>query len=71
MARIEAFEVAQAEGAVPSRVTSEATVAARRGPSGVARFMRSSPLGTVALVFLLLVIVLASWRTSSPTGTRS
>src|SRR3954454_18511 len=59
MARIEAFEAAQAEGAVPSRVPSEATVATRRGPRGVGRFIRSSPLGTVALAFLLVVIAMA------------
>ena len=60
MARIEAFEAAAAEGAVPSRVTSEATVAARRrGPTGIRRFARSSLLGTVAVVFLLVVLVMA------------
>src|SRR5262245_57591110 len=60
MARIEAFEATAAEGDAPSRVTSEATVAARRrGPTGFRRFVRSSPLGTVALVFLLVVLVMA------------
>jgi ABC-type dipeptide/oligopeptide/nickel transport system permease subunit len=56
MAKIEAFEAAPIERAGPPRATSAAR---RRGPTGVSRFVRSSPLGTVALVFLLVVVVFA------------
>jgi ABC-type dipeptide/oligopeptide/nickel transport system permease subunit len=60
MAKIEAFEVAPAERAGPPRVASEAAgPARRRGPTGVGRFVRSSPLGTVALIFLFVVVVFA------------
>jgi ABC-type dipeptide/oligopeptide/nickel transport system permease subunit len=60
MAKIDAFEVAPAEQAGPVLADIDSTRATRRrSPSGVARFIRSSPLGTVALIFLLLVVILA------------
>src|SRR5690242_724611 len=60
MAKIEAFDATPAERAGPSRAGSEATSASRRrGPTGIGRFVRSSPLGTVALIFLLAVVVFA------------
>jgi ABC-type dipeptide/oligopeptide/nickel transport system permease subunit len=60
MAKIEAVEVALAERAGPSWVAVDApSPASRRRRGGIARFVRSSPLGTIALVFLVLVLVLA------------
>ena len=60
MAKMEAFEAAPAERAGPSRAAAEVSVAGRRrGPRGVGRFVRSSPLGTVAVLFLAVVVVLA------------
>jgi ABC-type dipeptide/oligopeptide/nickel transport system permease subunit len=57
MAKIEAIETGPAERAGPGRDVP--SPAARRGPRGVGRFVRSSPLGTVALIFLLVVLVFA------------
>ena len=60
MAKIEAAEVVLAERAGPPGVVAGAPgLVARRGPRGLARFVRSSPLGTVALAFLVVVVVLA------------
>src|SRR4051812_39065464 len=60
MAKIDAVEVAPAERAGPPWIAVGApSPAARRGPSGIARFVRSSPLGTVAMAFLVVVVVLA------------
>jgi ABC-type dipeptide/oligopeptide/nickel transport system permease subunit len=60
MAKMEAVAVAPAERPGPSSVATDApTPLARRGPGGVARFVRSSPLGTVALLFLLFVVLMA------------
>ena len=60
MANIEAVEVAAAERAGPGWAAVGApSPAARRGRGGLARFVRSSPLGTIALAFLVVVLVLA------------
>ncbi len=60
MAKIEAVEVAPAERAGPLPVAANAPRSgARRGPGGIGRFVRSSPLGTVALLFLIVVMLLA------------
>ncbi|MCC6174196.1 MAG: ABC transporter permease [Chloroflexi bacterium] len=60
MAKIDVIEGAPAERAGPSGAVPEVVIAARRrGPTGVRRFVRSSPLGTIALLFLLVVIVMA------------
>lgn len=60
MANMEAVEAASAERAGPARAAANAPApAARRRPGGIARFVRSSPLGTVAVLFLAVVFVLA------------
>jgi peptide/nickel transport system permease protein len=57
MAKIDAVEAAPA---APARGAPDApSPIARRGPGGVARFVRSSPLGTAALLFLLAVVLMA------------
>src|SRR5437763_13106174 len=60
MAKIEAVEVALAERAGPPRGAADApSLAGRRRPGGIGRFVRSSPLGTVALLFLIAVVLMA------------
>jgi ABC-type dipeptide/oligopeptide/nickel transport system permease subunit len=60
MAKIEAAEHAPTEWAGPPLVEAAAPrAAARRGPRGVGRVVGSSSLGTVALAFLAVVLVLA------------
>lgn len=60
MAKSEVVEVASAGRAgTPWAAAGAPGLAARRGPRGLARFVRSSPLGTVALAFLVVVVVLA------------
>jgi ABC-type dipeptide/oligopeptide/nickel transport system permease subunit len=60
MAKIDAVEAASAERTGPSRTARDAPApAARRRPGSVARFVRSSPLGAAALLFLAVVVVLA------------
>ncbi len=60
MAKIEAVEVAPAERAGPLPVATDGpSPATRRRRGGLARFVRSSPLGTVALAFLVVVVLFA------------
>jgi peptide/nickel transport system permease protein len=60
MAKIEAVEAAPFERAGPLPIAANAPRSvARGGPGGIARFVRSSPLGTVALLFLVVVMLLA------------
>jgi ABC-type dipeptide/oligopeptide/nickel transport system permease subunit len=60
MAKIEAVEVAPAERAGPLPVATDGpSRATRRRRGGFARFARSSPLGTVALAFLVVVVLFA------------
>jgi ABC-type dipeptide/oligopeptide/nickel transport system permease subunit len=60
MAKIDAVAVAQAERVGPPQVAPDAPspVTRRRG-GWIARFVRSSPLGTAALLFLLGVVLFA------------
>jgi peptide/nickel transport system permease protein len=60
MAKAEAVVVAPAERGGPAGIgAAGAERAARRPQSRLARFVRSSPLGTAALAFLLFVLVMA------------
>lgn len=63
MAQFEAVKAAPAGRPGPAEGAATAPEPAvavrRRGPRGVGRFVRSSPLGTVAVLFLLVVLVMA------------
>ncbi len=60
MAKMEGVAVAPAEHvAAPWLVSDTPAAIVRRRPGGLARFVRSSPLGTVAAIFLLFVFAMA------------
>lgn len=60
MAKVEAVDMEAAERPGPVRAAADVPApSARRSPSRAARFVRSSPLGTIALIFLAIVVTLA------------